>query len=64
LRRHTKPILLADISGFWRPLLALMAHMRLEDFIRDGFDAHYLVAEKIADVPEMLQNAWAKSASA
>ena len=64
LRRHSKPILLADVSGFWRPLLALMAHMRMEDFIRDGFDAHYLVAERIADVPEMLQNAWDKAASA
>ncbi len=64
LRRHDKPILLADIAGFWRPLLALMAHMRMEDFIRDGFDARYLVAEKIADVPEMLQNAWARPLSA
>ena len=35
LNRHTKPILIADIAGFWRPLLALFAHMHIEGFIRD-----------------------------
>ena len=29
LNRHVKPILIADIAGFWRPLLALIAHMRI-----------------------------------
>ena len=28
LGRHAKPILLANIDGFWEPLLALLAHMR------------------------------------
>src|SRR6188768_3897094 len=28
LGRHTKPILLANVDGFWEPLLALLAHMR------------------------------------
>ncbi len=27
LDRHEKPILIADVEGFWRPLLALFAHM-------------------------------------
>src|SRR5580698_2733909 len=53
LTRHTKPILIVDIGGFWRPLLALFAHMRLQGFIREGFDARYLVAEKIGDVTPM-----------
>ena len=61
LRRHDKPVLLADVAQFWRPLLALMAHMRMEEFLREGFDAHYLVAEKIADIPEMLTKAWDRS---
>ena len=55
LNRHTKPVLIADIGGFWRPLLALLAHMRIEGFIREGFEAHYLVAEKIEDVLPMLR---------
>ncbi len=60
LERHRKPVLIADIAGFWRPLLALMAHMRMAEFIRPEFDARYLVAEKIADVPEMLTQVWGR----
>jgi len=61
LERHRKPVVIADIAGFWRPLLALMAHMRMQQFIRPEFDAHYLVAEKIADVPEILASAWGRT---
>ena len=57
LNRHVKPILIADIAGFWRPLLALFAHMRFEGFIREGFELRYLVAEKIEDVLPMLRAA-------
>ena len=34
LGRHTKPILRASVDGFWKPLLALLAHMRDQGFIR------------------------------
>ncbi len=34
LGRHTKPVLLANIDGFWEPLIALLAHMRETEFIR------------------------------
>jgi hypothetical protein len=54
LRRHRKPVLLADIGGFWRPLLALIAHMHNFGFLRAGFDVHYLVAEKIEDALPMV----------
>jgi uncharacterized protein (TIGR00730 family) len=64
LERHRKPVLIADIAGFWRPLLTLMAHMRMEGFIREEFEARYLVAEKVADVPEMLTLAWDRAAIA
>jgi uncharacterized protein (TIGR00730 family) len=57
LNRHTKPILIADIGGFWRPLMSLIAHMRIEGFIREGFDLRYLVAERIEDVLPMLSAA-------
>ena len=62
LNRHRKPILIADIGGFWRPLLALFAHMRMEGFIREGFDMRYLVAEKIEDILPMLRAAERPSA--
>jgi len=62
LNRHMKPILIADIGGFWRPLLALFAHMRIEGFIREGFDLRYMVAERIEDVIPMLRAAERRSA--
>ena len=63
LDRHKKPVLIADVAGFWRPLLSLMAHMRMSEFIREDFDARYLVAEKIADVPTILAQAWERAAA-
>ncbi|HLW91874.1 MAG TPA: TIGR00730 family Rossman fold protein [Roseiarcus sp.] len=64
LQRHSKPVLIADIGGFWRPLLALFAHMRNFELIREGFDLHYLVAEKIEDVLPMLERAANRARSA
>ena len=51
LGRHTKPVLLADINGFWKPLLVLFAHMRQFNFIRDGFDMLY---KEGARTPKMM----------
>jgi uncharacterized protein (TIGR00730 family) len=64
LERHHKPVLLADIGGFWRPLLALIAHMHNLGFLREGFDVHYLVAEKIGDILPMLATAAARADAA
>ena len=61
LGRHTKPILIADVAGFWRPLLALFAHMNGAGFIRSGFALRYLVAERIDDVVPMLRAAAQRS---
>jgi len=55
LGRHTKPILMADINGFWKPLLVLFAHMRQFNFNRDGFEVNYLVAERSMDIIPMLE---------
>ncbi len=61
LDRHEKPILIADVEGFWRPLLALFAHMNTSGFIRRGFELRYSVAEKIEDIVPMLRAAAARS---
>ncbi|WP_158817077.1 TIGR00730 family Rossman fold protein [Methylocapsa sp. S129] len=63
LARHVKPVLIADIGGFWRPLLSLIAHMHNLGFIREGFDLHYMVAEKIEDALPMLESAARKTLS-
>jgi hypothetical protein len=57
LQRHAKPVLIIDVAGFWRPLLDLFAHMRNLGFIREGFEMHYLVAEKVEDAMPMLAQA-------
>jgi uncharacterized protein (TIGR00730 family) len=62
--RHKKPILIADVNGFWKPLLSLFAHMREAGFIRPGFEVKPLVAEKIVDVLPMLRAAAERAALA
>lgn len=57
LRQHEKPVLLANIEGFWDPLIALFAHMRAEAFIREGLLARYLVADRVEDVVPTLRRA-------
>jgi uncharacterized protein (TIGR00730 family) len=59
LGRHKKPILMLDIGGFWRPMMDLLAHMRLEGFIRDGLEVCTLTAEKTEDVIPMIET-WVK----
>ena len=54
LERHTKPVLIANINGFWNPLLALFAHMREAGFVRSESEIDYLVAEQIEDIIPML----------
>jgi uncharacterized protein (TIGR00730 family) len=57
LGRHAKPMVIADIGGFWRPLLTLFAHMRGEGFIRADYEMRYLVAERVEDVIPMILKA-------
>jgi uncharacterized protein (TIGR00730 family) len=54
LGRHAKPIMLADIDGFWDPLIRLLRHMDHCGFIRDGFELSYGVAKSIDEIlPKM-----------
>ena len=57
LGRHTKPVLIADIGGFWQPLLDLLQHMREQGFIPATLDVRYLVAKRVDDILPMLQRA-------
>jgi uncharacterized protein (TIGR00730 family) len=57
LGRHSKPILLLNTAGFWKPLLVLFAHMRTHGFIRPGLELNYLVAERVEEVLPMLADA-------
>lgn len=57
LGRHKKPVLIANIKGFWEPLCALLEHMKTLDFIRAEQDFNLLVADKVEDILPMLQEA-------
>jgi uncharacterized protein (TIGR00730 family) len=57
LGRHTKPILLANIDGFWEPLLGLLAHMRSTEFIRPSLAVEILKAERVEDILPRLRAA-------
>jgi uncharacterized protein (TIGR00730 family) len=59
LGRHRKPVALADINGFWRPLVTLLEHMREEAFIRPGFEIAYHVCPTVADILPTLRAAYA-----
>jgi uncharacterized protein (TIGR00730 family) len=61
LGRHTKPILLANIDGFWEPLFALLAHMRATQFIRAGLAVDILKAERIEEILPRLRAAVARA---
>src|ERR1700751_2542555 len=61
LERHTKPVVIADIGGFWQPLLRLFAHMRERRFIQSSLEVRYLVAEKIEDIVPMIETTAAKA---
>jgi uncharacterized protein (TIGR00730 family) len=61
LGRHTKPVLLANIDGFWEPLLALLAHMRETEFIRPSLQVDILKAERVEDILPRLRAAAARS---
>jgi uncharacterized protein (TIGR00730 family) len=61
LGRHSKPVLLANIDGFWEPLFALLAHMRETKFIRPPFEIDVLKADRIEDVLPRLRAAAASA---
>ena len=61
LGRHSKPILLANIDGFWEPLLALLAHMRATQFIRPNLAVEILKAERVQDILPSLRVAAARA---
>jgi uncharacterized protein (TIGR00730 family) len=60
LGRHSKPILIANIDGFWEPLLALLTHMRATQFIRPTLPIDLLKADRVDDILPRLRAAAAR----
>src|SRR5688500_2474349 len=57
LGRHKKPVLIANIKGFWDPLCALVDHMRGLDFIHSQSAFTLLTASSVDEILPLLQAA-------
>ena len=63
LGHHRKPIVFANIGGFWNPMLALLDHMKAEGFIHTGQLVNPLVVDAAeAIVPAIMVAASSDSA--
>lgn len=50
LGRHSKPIVVANINGFWSPFLSLLQHMKSDTFIRNGLEIRFVVVERAEQI--------------
>ncbi|HEY1748648.1 MAG TPA: TIGR00730 family Rossman fold protein [Xanthobacteraceae bacterium] len=58
LGRHKKPILIANINGFWNPLLVLIDHMRHLGLVPSSANGvELLVANRVDDILPKLRQA-------
>lgn len=62
LGHHNKPILLADINGYWRPLLAIFAEMEACRFIHSPRALKYHVCDAVENILPTLRTAIAREA--
>jgi hypothetical protein len=57
LGRHRKPILIANIGGFWDPLCVLFLHMKKTGFIRPELAVDPIVVDRVEDIVPRLREA-------
>ncbi len=50
LGRHNKPIIVANIEGFWTPFLHLLQHMKTDNFIRAGLEIRFVVVDQAEQI--------------
>ena len=50
LRLHDKPIVIVDVGGYWRKLLALIDQIVDEGFAAPGILGHFQTVERVEDV--------------
>jgi uncharacterized protein (TIGR00730 family) len=61
LGQHSKPVVLADIDGFWEPLLSLLDHMRIETFVRPGLEVNMTPVKRAEDIVPAVMELAAKA---
>jgi uncharacterized protein (TIGR00730 family) len=60
LGRHAKPVVVANVGGFWDPLRVLLDHMKDEGFIRPGLQVKYSIVDEVSDIIPTIQAQVAK----
>jgi uncharacterized protein (TIGR00730 family) len=63
LGRHSKPIVIANIKGFWNALLQVLGRMKELGFIHSGALLNYHVVERVEDILPILHAAPATTAA-
>ena len=53
---HNKPIIIANIDGYWDPLITLIEHMNKHKFVREEHMNTYVEAKSVAEVMEILKS--------
>jgi hypothetical protein len=64
LEQHRKPVVLANINGFWSPLLELLDHMRAQGYIRPETEVPYMLANHVDEIIPMLESTLAQNPAA
>ena len=57
LGQHEKPIVFANIDGFWNPLLALIEHMKAQGFVHSEHRLRPIIVEEVDDIVPALIDA-------
>lgn len=57
LSHHNKPVVIADIDGYWQPLIQLFEQMRKLGFINSNLDISYNTARKAEDILPVIEKA-------
>jgi hypothetical protein len=50
LGRHKKPILLANVGGFWDPLITVFEHLRSSAFLPGGTPLAYIAVDAVENI--------------
>jgi uncharacterized protein (TIGR00730 family) len=57
LGRHAKPVIIANLEGYWQPLLGMLDYMHQEGFIQKKAAITYGVANTVKDILPMMEDA-------
>jgi len=58
LGQHEKPMVFANVNGFWAPMLELLNHMRQEGFVHTGHKVQPLVIDDVEAIVPTIIGRW------